>query len=892
MSISYSMARPSAVTELGQTVTDSVERDWPVLGRDAEIAYGERALAGPAGPGLVVTGEPGVGKSRLADLLLDRCAARGLLVLRGAATEATRHIPGVGVAGLRRPDAPGWLPAGGRLRDELPRDRPVVVGIDDADHLDDASAAVLADLGGVADVRLLLTTGRAAGPPAARTDVAGRPLRRLHLPSLSRAVTSELLGQVLGPVDGLTADLLWRATRGNPRLLRRMLDIGLETGGLTRAHGVWSWRGRLDDQPRVRDLASTDLGTFDSAEITALRYVALAGCLSERILVDLVGDDAVAAVTARGAVTRSDGPDVRRTVAMAHPLYRQLALAGLGQLRRRQMYRDLVRAAGRAGTRGVDAAGLVWWRLEADLPQRGPGPAVAAARALAAGAPVLAEDLARHVPGTRGVGLRAQALMAQGRPAETERLLGAVDRDTELAALRSLNLFWGLSRPADARAEVLRARAAAGGPAGDDLGVAELAVSLFTRGPSPAVDAAPGAAPPPGASPDPVASPAVAAPRPLNPLVADARTTMNAYLLTFRGRPARAAGRFADGSLTLPARWPAMRGSAAACHVHALILAGQLAEATRLADRYYAEAVRRGQPVEVAVVGHERGVCAMWAGRPAEALPALREARALIDEHTPFPVRVFVSCEYAVCVAALGRPDEAYRELDRGLAEIPDDLGLRDRLEFSQIRALAHSGRLAYAADLADRLADRYLDAARLTTAVECAYFQVRLRPSTRGAARLRAAAKECDSPLFDLFTDHAEALAAADPRALCRVADGFAERGYLGLAYEAAAAVPGGGRVSRDADRRLADLAGRYPGPHPPWAGGPGVADPLTAREREVCELAASGLTNAAIATALNISVRTVTNLLERAYHKLGIHRRRQLPAALSRSLIPVIRD
>ncbi|WP_407566822.1 LuxR C-terminal-related transcriptional regulator [Polymorphospora sp. A560] len=877
-----------------RTDTGGAGPDWPVLGRDTEAGYGERTLTAPDGPGLIVTGEPGVGKTRLAELLLDRCADRGLLVLRGAAADATRHIPGVGVAGLRRHDAPDWLSPGGRLRDELPHDRPVVVGIDDADHLDDASAAILADLRAVADVRLLLTAGRVTGLPAALTD---RPLPRLELPSLGRAVTSELLARVLGRVDGRTADLLWRATRGNPRLLRGMLDIGLETGGLTRSHGVWSWRGRLGDEPRVRDLASTDLGTFDGPDLTALRYVALAGRLPERILVDLVGADAVAAVAGRGAVVPSGAvavePGARpRTVTMAHPLYRQLALAGLGQLRRRQMYRDLVRAGGRAGTRGVDIASAVWWRLEADLPRRGIGPGIAAVRALAAGDPVLAEDLAQHVPGPRGVGLRAQALMAQGRATETERLLGAVDRDAELAALRSLNLFWGLSRPADAHAEVLGARVAAGtaaGPAGDDLEIAELAVSLFTRGATRATAAGPGDRPRPASDAGP--PPAAGRSRALNPLVADAATTMNAYLLTFRGQPALAADRFADGGLALPARWPAMRGSAAACHVQALVLAGRLAEATRLADRYYAEAVRRGQPVEVAVVGHARGLCAMWAGRPAEALPALREARALVDEHTPFPVRVFVSCEYAVCVATLGRPDEAYRELDRGLAGIPDDLGLRDRVEFSQIRALAHSGRLAYAADLADRLADRYLDAARLTTAVECAYFQVRLRPSTRGAARLRAAARQCDSPLFDLFADHADALAAADAPALCEVADGFAGRGYLGLAYEAAAAVTGGGRAGRDAERRLADLARRSAGPYPPWAGGP-AADPLTPREREVCELAASGLTNAAIAQALNISVRTVTNLLERAYHKLGIHRRRQLPAALSRSLIPVIRE
>lgn len=286
------------------------------------------------------------------------------------------------------------------------------------------------------------------------------------------------------------------------------------------------------------------------------------------------------------------------------------------------------------------------------------------------------------------------------------------------------------------------------------------------------------------------------------------------------------------------------------------------------------------------MVGHVRGHCLMWAGRPKRALAPLREAWALVDEHTPFPMRVFIGCEYAVCLATLGQAEEAYRELDQLRALIPGDLGLRDRLEFSRIRLLAHSGRPAHAADLADRLADRYLHESRLTTGVECAYYHVRLRPSPRAAARLREAAGACDSPLFELFADHAEALAARDGTALRGVADRFAELGYPGLALESAAAAPGGGRTAR---RRLDDLAGECDGFRPPWlphaapsSPSSRASSPLTSREREVCELAAAGLSSPAIAAHLGVSVRTVTNLLGRAYGKLGVRSRRQLGAAL----------
>jgi non-specific serine/threonine protein kinase len=57
-------------------------------------------------------------------------------------------------------------------------------------------------------------------------------------------------------------------------------------------------------------------------------------------------------------------------------------------------------------------------------------------------------------------------------------------------------------------------------------------------------------------------------------------------------------------------------------------------------------------------------------------------------------------------------------------------------------------------------------------------------------------------------------------------------------------------------------------------------LPDELTAREREVAVLAASGLTNAQIAERLVISERTAQNHLARGFDKLGVHSRAQLAA------------
>ncbi|MDP9465055.1 MAG: helix-turn-helix transcriptional regulator, partial [Actinomycetota bacterium] len=55
-----------------------------------------------------------------------------------------------------------------------------------------------------------------------------------------------------------------------------------------------------------------------------------------------------------------------------------------------------------------------------------------------------------------------------------------------------------------------------------------------------------------------------------------------------------------------------------------------------------------------------------------------------------------------------------------------------------------------------------------------------------------------------------------------------------------------------------------------------------LTPREREVSGLAAHGLTSKEISSRLGVSARTVDNLLGRAYGKLGVSGREQLPDVL----------
>ncbi|GHI09712.1 hypothetical protein Scel_80330 [Streptomyces cellostaticus] len=84
-----------------------------------------------------------------------------------------------------------------------------------------------------------------------------------------------------------------------------------------------------------------------------------------------------------------------------------------------------------------------------------------------------------------------------------------------------------------------------------------------------------------------------------------------------------------------------------------------------------------------------------------------------------------------------------------------------------------------------------------------------------------------------------------------------------------------GSGRLIGDVDRRRTRLADH--------AGTTDTLPSLTAREREIADLASTGMTNVGIATTLFLSVRTVETHLRQVYRKLGVSNR----AALTRMMM-----
>lgn len=155
--------------------------------------------------------------------------------------------------------------------------------------------------------------------------------------------------------------------------------------------------------------------------------------------------------------------------------------------------------------------------------------------------------------------------------------------------------------------------------------------------------------------------------------------------------------------------------------------------------------------------------------------------------------------------------------------------------------------------------------------------------------SRLSRLARVAAVPSITLRSRHVE-LATSDATALAALAGEFEAAGALLVAADVAgdavnlAASTGMRSLARSAHGMRLRLAAECGDPATPSLAEIRPAA-LTAREHDVVTLAAEGRTSREIAAELDVSVRTVDNLLQRAYVKLGVHSRTELADRLMNS-------
>jgi hypothetical protein len=355
----------------------------PFVGRERELAQIGAALDGAAvgrGQLFMLVGEPGIGKTSLADRAAALAAARGFTVLWGRCWEAggapaywpwldpiaalagtledatLARVLGDGASLLaeivrelraRLPDTPAGAPPPveeGRFRlwravsallQEAARGKPVLVVLDDLHACDLSSLSLLHFVARhLRPMRALLLGSYRdveARMDAATSDLVskvGREGTTLTLARLDRAAAAHLVEERLGSVAPDIAGRVFDRSQGNPLFLEEMLRLWNEQGAEAIAEGVVPQGVRDVIRQRLDRVAAETRGLIDLAavagdEIDAPLLAAAAGRDAAWVSARLAEAGRVGVIVERGGRRR-----------FGHALFREVLYRELDEDRR------------------------------------------------------------------------------------------------------------------------------------------------------------------------------------------------------------------------------------------------------------------------------------------------------------------------------------------------------------------------------------------------------------------------------------------------------------------------------------------------------------------------------------------------------------------------------
>lgn len=875
-----------------------IDSHCPVVGREGTLQLLAACWGGSENHSVVITGAPGLGRTRLMRETLTAAARAGHSTHRVLGTSSTNAVPLGAVAHLLPTEidaSPLVLlnQASSALAGGVAPDRRLVLGVDDAHLLDELSLALVHRLVVSGSASVVLTVSADHDPPESVAALWKDGLAtRVELRPLAREEADALVAAKLGGlVDSRTAEQLWRLGRGNPLFVHELIDAGRE-GGVLRPHGnVWRWEGPLEPSKRLRELVHHQWGELTEGERTALELLALDEPLAVEEIVDVTDDAVVASLERRGLVDVERDDRVTRTT-LAHPLHAAVLRTEIPEVLARRLRSRLLErrrnepSAPSTTSGGVDHDLLRAARLELDA---GPGQCdvkLLTRAAIMANAVLdhpLAERLARAALAD-GAGFSArlalhEAVRWQGRCVEAEDLAAefTVDGRTtgervQFAVTSALNLFFGQARPDDAEA-ALRAADAGRDPC---LRALRGVFAFFAGRSDEAVRTGLEVLRSEGAD-----------------MYARAWAATSASVgLAVSGRSEEASRAVTEGRAAVRDLATCPEASTiglllAHAELLALWTAGRMQAAEESAAALHRQVAAQPASAGDAVVALNLGGAALLAGRPRTAVRWLSEAAAGFDHRDPFGLRRLCIAQLAQARALSGDVATAREVIIGGLgppspaaAAFEPFVQLagawRARVEGEDDEAADHARKAALLAAEAEQWA---VEAGALHAAV--------CFGRTDEVDRLEELADRIDGPLVTTFARHGRAVSTRDAAALEAVARDFEALGCDLLAAEAASQAAMTYKSLKDRHRAAAAATRAAAVAE---AGGiarviPAAELPerLTEREYEVAKLAAQGHSNQAIAAELVRSVRTVEAHLDRAFAKLGVHRRSELADALA---------
>jgi DNA-binding CsgD family transcriptional regulator len=823
---------------------------------------------------VLLVGETGVGKSHLAHQVADGREADHVEMLTGA--RATRDIPFGAVAHLvperAVSDPLRLLQLLRRTLEDRAAGRHLIVVVDDLDQLDPRTQALVYQLASTSPAGVVATvrSEHASTPEIvqfwkddhlARIDV--HPLRRDE----HDAIVSDLLGR---PAPHRLAERIWTLTRGNPLFARELVLGGIADGDAA---------DLLTGSTRLRDVVGRRLHDLAADERRIVDSISLSEPLDAEVAIDLFGDISMEAVERRELVRaeRTDGRMVYRT---SHPLLGELLRADMSPATRRVLLRRTTDAMLARSHDPATALRVASWLVDAGLE-------VDADLATSA-----ARSAMRVFDGTTAE--RLTAFAEDGAPTAEQLLVRG----------EALSL---VGRVDDADAAFCAAEA--GGASEAELGASTVlrAVNLLHR----------------GGRPD--AAMALLTRRSRELRDAHARANIESLLMQAEGMQ----GDFRRALELGPALAAEVRSGDVAelrvlvSVVVAKVVSGRLdgVEADLERGLEIASALGDGYPFEAdqmmlnqllhelarpdvdngIKLVHDRLTGASGAGEgpwfylagwllsaAGDLTAATRTAAAGLDSLAtvdPIGLRVLAAGVHAMTHAFAGDSAGARTSI-ASVADDPRHVQPRSQMFLGRAETwlTALAGRPRDAARLAVARGASLRDAWHQTWGAWTANDAVRLGHPELAVELLEGMARESADGATHLFADHARAFVRCDRPALDDIARRYERAGMRGHAAEAhahAATVGGAtGEVARHRHRALL-LADRCPGLRSPVLDG--LESPLSERESEIAERAATGRSSREIAEDLYISRRTVDNHLGAVYSKLGLAGRAELERHLT---------
>ena len=139
-------------------------------------------------------------------------------------------------------------------------------------------------------------------------------LQRFELKPFNKQQSVALVESVIGgTLEGLSADLMWDSSGGNPLFLRHLVEGSIDAGTLTRVDDVWQLRGPTAVPSGLAALLETRLDQAGEDVVNALKLLALCEPLDLDALTELAGEDAVDKAETRGLIRiAEDGVSAQR----------------------------------------------------------------------------------------------------------------------------------------------------------------------------------------------------------------------------------------------------------------------------------------------------------------------------------------------------------------------------------------------------------------------------------------------------------------------------------------------------------------------------------------------------------------------------------------------------